>query len=82
MTPALPANLNTDRPPTNEIVVLWLSMVGVTDRVWPVTAYNLPELGKPMWWTGLPGAYHRIGRLDGKWPATWRLLGWTPLPSP
>ena len=32
-----------------------------------------------MWWSGIPGQYVRMGRLDGS--NGWVIEGWTPLPS-
>lgn len=66
-------------PPNNVQVVLWLSDRSVAIEFYPVVAYNYPEFGKPMWWSGIPGKYVRMGPLDGS--NGWTIEGWTPLPS-
>lgn len=69
----------TEPPPDNVKVVLWISDRSVAIEFFPVVAYNYPEFGKPMWWSGIPGQYVRMGRLDGS--NGWVIEGWTPLPS-
>ncbi len=70
---------SNEPPPNNVKVVLWLSDRSVAIEFYPVVAYNSPEFGKPMWWSGIPGQYVRMGPLDGS--NGWTIEGWTPLPS-
>jgi hypothetical protein len=76
-----PADLRpiSEPPPNHVQVVLWLSDRSVAIEFYPVVAYNYPEFGKPMWWSGVPGKYVRMGPLDGS--NGWTIEGWTPLPS-
>ena len=69
----------SEPPPNHVKVVLWLSDRSVAIEFYPVVAYNYPESGKPMWWSGVPGKYVRMGPLDGS--NGWTIEGWTPLPS-
>lgn len=68
-----------DLPRDGQIVVLWVSDPNVAIEFYPVTAYNYPEFNKPMWWSGIPGKYQRLGRFAGE--DGWIPQGWTPLPS-
>lgn len=63
-------------PDDSQIVIVWISDPEQAIDAWPVSAYNLPEIGKPMWWGGIPGEYQRLGRFDGEWPSGWQFLGW------